>query len=84
LLRRLMRGETIWLAHRSHFYQCALTRGFTVTAIVARVLLLNVALATLAIVSVRWEILIVQAMTLACGALLVGWLLYIFERGKAG
>jgi hypothetical protein len=78
-----MHGETIWLAHRSHFYQGALTRGFTVTAIVTRVLVLNVALAALAIVSVRWNNMIVQAMTLACGALLVGWALYIFERSKA-
>jgi UDP-N-acetylmuramyl pentapeptide phosphotransferase/UDP-N-acetylglucosamine-1-phosphate transferase len=82
LLRRLIRGETIWLAHRSHFYQGASTRGFTVTAVVARVFMLNATLAGLAIIGVFWDNIIVQVMTLACGALLVGWLLYSFERGR--
>ena len=31
LLRRLFRGEPVWHAHRTHFYQLATDRGFTVT-----------------------------------------------------
>ena len=32
LLRRLARGEPVWQAHRTHFYQLATDRGFTVIA----------------------------------------------------
>ena len=38
----------IWHAHRSHFYQRATDRGFTVRQIVARVFSVNIALAALA------------------------------------
>ena len=30
LFRRLMRGERVWLAHRTHFYQRATDNGFSV------------------------------------------------------
>ena len=78
LFRRLARGEPIWQAHRTHFYQRAMDRGFTVMAIVGRVLALNIALAVLAIISMYWNGTIVQLTTLACGAALVGWLLFTF------
>ena len=48
LLRRLMKGEPVWQAHRSHFYQRATDRGYSVSQIVARVFVLNVALIALA------------------------------------
>ncbi len=44
LLRRLFRGEPVWHAHRSHFYQLATDRGFTVIGVVAWVFAVNVAL----------------------------------------
>ena len=47
--RRLANGERVWQAHRSHFYQRALDRGFSVTEVVARVLLVNCALVALAL-----------------------------------
>jgi UDP-N-acetylmuramyl pentapeptide phosphotransferase/UDP-N-acetylglucosamine-1-phosphate transferase len=78
LFRRLSRGEPIWHAHRTHFYQRATERGFTVLAVVGRVLALNIALAVLAIISVYWDGMIVQLTTLSCGAALVGWLLFSF------
>jgi UDP-N-acetylmuramyl pentapeptide phosphotransferase/UDP-N-acetylglucosamine-1-phosphate transferase len=78
LFRRVARGEPIWQAHRTHFYQRATERGFTVMAIVGRVLALNIALTALAIISVYWDSMIVQLATLACGAALVGWLLFSF------
>ncbi|MBI2713821.1 MAG: glycosyltransferase family 4 protein [Rhizobiales bacterium] len=78
LFRRVARGEPIWQAHRTHFYQRATERGFTVMAIVGRVLALNIALTALAIISVCWDSMIVQLATLACGAALVGWLLFSF------
>ena len=34
LLRRLMRGEAVWVAHRSHFYQQATDNGFSVIQVV--------------------------------------------------
>lgn len=37
LVRRLLAGERVWDAHRSHFYQRATVNGFTVTGVVGRV-----------------------------------------------
>ena len=37
LLRRMKKREPFWQAHRTHFYQRATDRGFSVSAIVARV-----------------------------------------------
>jgi UDP-N-acetylmuramyl pentapeptide phosphotransferase/UDP-N-acetylglucosamine-1-phosphate transferase len=45
LLRRLIKGEHILQAHRSHFYQRALDGGLGVYQIVGRVFLVNIALA---------------------------------------
>jgi len=51
LLRRLLRGEKVWQAHRSHFYQQG-ARKFGSHAIVAgRIALLNLLLIVLALVS---------------------------------
>ena len=52
LARRALRGENLAEAHRSHFYQIATTRGFTVPQVTARVLVLNVCLAVLAVAAV--------------------------------
>jgi UDP-N-acetylmuramyl pentapeptide phosphotransferase/UDP-N-acetylglucosamine-1-phosphate transferase len=51
LVRRLTRGEKVWEAHRSHFYQRATDNGFGVTDVVGSVFLLNLILAALAAVS---------------------------------
>ena len=48
LLRRLSRGEKVWLAHRSHFYQQATDNGFSVSQVVGHVFALNLVLAALA------------------------------------
>jgi UDP-N-acetylmuramyl pentapeptide phosphotransferase/UDP-N-acetylglucosamine-1-phosphate transferase len=44
LLRRLARGERIWLPHREHFYQQAVRRGLGHAAIVRRVMAANLVL----------------------------------------
>jgi UDP-N-acetylmuramyl pentapeptide phosphotransferase/UDP-N-acetylglucosamine-1-phosphate transferase len=44
LLRRLLRGERVWQAHREHFYQLAVRRGFGHAAVVRRVLAADVIL----------------------------------------
>jgi len=38
LARRLVRGETVWQAHRQHFYQRAVLRGLGHAAVVRRVI----------------------------------------------
>ena len=52
LLRRCARGERITQAHRSHFYQRATARGFSVPAVVRMVFATNVVLAALAALSI--------------------------------
>lgn len=81
LLRRLARGEKVWEAHRSHFYQQATTNGFSVMEVVGRVALLNLALAAIAGVSLAWPALSVQFACLAAAALLTGLLLRRFATG---
>jgi UDP-N-acetylmuramyl pentapeptide phosphotransferase/UDP-N-acetylglucosamine-1-phosphate transferase len=49
LLRRLLRGEKVWQAHREHFYQQATRNGFSVTQIVGRIALLDAVLVALAL-----------------------------------
>jgi UDP-N-acetylmuramyl pentapeptide phosphotransferase/UDP-N-acetylglucosamine-1-phosphate transferase len=44
LLRRLARGERVWEAHRRHFYQAAVQRGFGHAALVHRVIAANIVL----------------------------------------
>ena len=81
LLRRLARGEKVWEAHRSHFYQQATVNGFSVIAVVGRVALLNLALAAIAGISLIWPALPIQAICLAVAALLTGLLLRRFATG---
>jgi UDP-N-acetylmuramyl pentapeptide phosphotransferase/UDP-N-acetylglucosamine-1-phosphate transferase len=83
LVRRLVKGEKIWQAHRSHFYQRATERGFRVTQVVAHVFMVNVALAALACVTLAAPGPLNDAAALGGGAALVGWLLLAFARGKA-
>jgi len=83
LFWRLSRGEPVWRAHRTHFYQVATERGFSVTDVVARVFVVNVALAALAITSIIVPGKIAQGVVLLFGAALVSWLLATLARGKA-
>jgi UDP-N-acetylmuramyl pentapeptide phosphotransferase/UDP-N-acetylglucosamine-1-phosphate transferase len=82
LARRLFAGEKVWQAHRSHFYQRATDRGFTVSQVVAHVFAVNVALAALAFFTRAAPSLLNSAAALVCGAALVGWLSLAFARGK--
>jgi UDP-N-acetylmuramyl pentapeptide phosphotransferase/UDP-N-acetylglucosamine-1-phosphate transferase len=82
LLRRVLAKEPIWQAHRTHFYQRAADGGFTVTGIVARVAMLNLALVTLALLTAVQPGFIASTLALAIGSALVGWLLLKFARGK--
>jgi len=74
LARRLLAGEKVWQAHRSHFYQRATACGLSVPAVIARVASCNVALCfiALAISGHGW---LVQSGGLVVGAVLVALLL---------
>jgi UDP-N-acetylmuramyl pentapeptide phosphotransferase/UDP-N-acetylglucosamine-1-phosphate transferase len=72
LLRRLMRAEPFWQAHREHVYQRATDAGWSVTAVVAQILILDIALSILAFISVWQGSMPVSAVALAAGAALVG------------
>jgi UDP-N-acetylmuramyl pentapeptide phosphotransferase/UDP-N-acetylglucosamine-1-phosphate transferase len=52
LLRRMVRHEPFWAAHRTHFYQQATDNGFAVLRVSAEVFVLNLALAALATASI--------------------------------
>jgi UDP-N-acetylmuramyl pentapeptide phosphotransferase/UDP-N-acetylglucosamine-1-phosphate transferase len=82
LLRRLARGEKIWRAHRTHFYQRATDKGFSVPQIVGRIFAVNLGLAILAFLSVWQSGLPTQIATVMLGAALVAWLLIRFEKGR--
>jgi UDP-N-acetylmuramyl pentapeptide phosphotransferase/UDP-N-acetylglucosamine-1-phosphate transferase len=82
LLRRLITGEPFWQSHRTHFYQRATDNGFTVPEIVTRVLLTNIALVTLAVLSILAGDALVSSLTLAGAAVLVAALLTSFAHRK--
>jgi UDP-N-acetylmuramyl pentapeptide phosphotransferase/UDP-N-acetylglucosamine-1-phosphate transferase len=83
LLRRLARREPVWLAHRMHFYQLAINRGFVVPEVVAWVFVVNVCLCALAIVTVIVPGRLSDVAALLGGAILVTGLLFTFARGKS-
>ena len=75
LLRRLSRGEKVWLAHRSHFYQRATDNGFTVSQVVGHVFALNIILAALAGLAVAATSMVLQIVALATGLAAVAFVL---------
>lgn len=82
LARRAVRRERVWEAHRTHYYQLATARGMPVAGVIARVSVVNVALAALALATVLARSVAVDVSCLAAGMILVGWLLRDFQRGR--
>jgi UDP-N-acetylmuramyl pentapeptide phosphotransferase/UDP-N-acetylglucosamine-1-phosphate transferase len=82
LLRRIVRGERITQAHRTHFYQLATVRGFSVTAVVRSVCAVNIALAVLAAVSIRAASTALDLAALVAGGAVVAALLIMMWRGR--
>jgi UDP-N-acetylmuramyl pentapeptide phosphotransferase/UDP-N-acetylglucosamine-1-phosphate transferase len=83
LAGRIVKGEPFWQAHRTHFYQRATDNGFTVPAIVARVILLNLALGALAAITVALHSVVASLAALTASIAIVAWLLRTFTRPKA-
>jgi len=82
LLRRLSRGERVWEAHRSHFYQQATDNGFSVTGVVTRVFILNLALAGLAALTLAWPSWFAKLGAVAAGCALVAVVLARFASPR--
>ena len=82
LVRRLAGREPIWQAHRTHFYQVATDRGFSVLDVVVRVFLVNVCLGALAVVTIVIPARLSDLGAFIAGVLLVAWLLAAFAKGK--
>ena len=80
LIRRMVMGERITQAHRSHFYQKAMDNGFSVYQIVGRVFAINVALACLATITLVNQSRAIHIIVVLIGSLLVGILLWNFAR----
>ena len=79
LLRRLINGEHVMQAHRSHFYQRAMDNGFTVYQIVGSVFGMNILLSGLATVTLLQTSIAIHSMMLTVGCTLVGALLLRFN-----
>ncbi|MGF9758230.1 glycosyltransferase family 4 protein [Microvirga sp. 0TCS3.31] len=82
LLRRLRRGEKVWEAHRSHFYQKATDNGFSALDVSAHVFGLNLVLAGLAAMTLIWPSGAVQAAALVLGIILVSLVLRRFSTPR--
>jgi UDP-N-acetylmuramyl pentapeptide phosphotransferase/UDP-N-acetylglucosamine-1-phosphate transferase len=81
LLARARRGETLWQAHRQHFYQRAVLGGATPKGVVWRVAATNAMLIVLAVVSVRYPVPALAAAAAVVAGLLVH--LQSLARGRA-
>lgn len=82
LLRRLLRREKFWAAHRSHFYQRATDNGFTVMGVVREVFVLNAGLAVLAIASTTTQSAAIRLCLLLIGAAATAIIMYRFSRQR--
>lgn len=82
MLRRLLAGEKIWSAHRSHFYQRATDNGFTVLSVVGHVFRLNLGLAALAIISTMTPTLTAKILSLVAGTIATAWLMLKFSKPR--
>ena len=82
LLRRMMRHEPFWIAHRSHFYQRATDNGFTVMQVVREVLTLNLVLAALAAFSIKASTPTASALLVLLGAAAVASAMFRFSRPR--
>lgn len=80
LVRRVVKGERITQAHRSHFYQRAMDNGFTVYQIVGRVFATNILLSGLATITLLQTSIAIHSMMLTVGGALVGVLLFRSNR----
>jgi UDP-N-acetylmuramyl pentapeptide phosphotransferase/UDP-N-acetylglucosamine-1-phosphate transferase len=82
LVRRLLNGEKVWVAHRSHFYQRATDNGFKVIDVAREVFALNIILAALATASLTMASLWTDIVLFIVGGAAVSVVLIRFSRPK--
>ena len=83
LIRRALRRERLFEAHRSHFYQRATDNGFTAMQVAGHVLAVNLALIALAGATLILPHPAMQALAMALGLGVVTAVLMRFSRQKA-
>ena len=80
--RRLINGERVLSAHKSHFYQRAVGHGLRVPQVTARVFALSLVLMGLAIAAALARSLMVDFVTLGLGTTATAVVLFNFKRGR--
>jgi len=83
LLRRIVRREPFWAAHRSHFYQRATDNGFSASRVVSEVFALNILLAALAIGSVMTSSPAIAILLFIVGGIATALLMHRFSRRQS-
>jgi len=83
LVRRIINKEPFLSAHRSHYYQRAVTGGRSVPEVTTRIFLLGFVLATLAVGITLAHSTALDIVALALGAFATGATLYWLTRGRA-
>ena len=81
LIRRAANREHIFTAHRSHYYQRAVIAGMTPPQVTARIFVLGLLLASLAVTAVILNSTIADVLLLGLGAAATAYLLYVLARG---
>jgi UDP-N-acetylmuramyl pentapeptide phosphotransferase/UDP-N-acetylglucosamine-1-phosphate transferase len=82
LFRRLIEGERVFSAHRTHFYQRAVAEGLRVPQVTMRVFALGILLAGLAIAAVLAKSIATDLALLAIGAAATAATLYALGKGR--
>ena len=82
LLLRMLRGESIMVAHRRHFYQQAVDRGLSVKTVIARIAAVNAVLVLLALASGLLRSRMFDIAAIVAGAALVAVLLANLARSE--
>jgi len=80
--RRLINGERLFSAHKTHFYQRGVAQGMRVPQVTARVFALCLVLAGLAIAAALARSLAFDFAALALGIVATGFVLFNFTRGR--
>jgi UDP-N-acetylmuramyl pentapeptide phosphotransferase/UDP-N-acetylglucosamine-1-phosphate transferase len=82
LVRRIINKEPFLSAHRTHFYQRAVAQGLTVPQVTARIFLLGVLLALLAVTTVLANNLAIDVLCVGLGLMATGLMLYALAKGR--
>ena len=82
LIRRAANREHVFTAHRSHYYQRAVIAGMTPPQVTARIFVLGLLLASLAVTAVALDSIIADIILLGLGAVATAYVLYVLSRGR--